>query len=95
MKRQKSIIVEIFVLKIMDLKTFFLILEQIFLNFFFKSNIERQPAPYTAKCIDDWSETEYNIQPKVNYSIAVSKLDIIALLSCTMLIVEHSIKVSV
>jgi hypothetical protein len=63
--------------------------------FFFKSNIARQPAPYTAKCIDDWSETEYNIQPTVNYSIAVSKLDIIALLSCTMLIVEHSIKVSV
>jgi hypothetical protein len=54
-------------------------MEQIFLNcFIFKSNIARQPAPYTAKCIDDWSETEYNIQPTVNYSIAVSKLDIIS-----------------
>jgi hypothetical protein len=35
MKRQKSEIVEIFVLKIMNLKTYFLILEQIFLNCFF------------------------------------------------------------
>ena len=37
----------------------------------FQSNISRQPYPYTSKCINDWSETEYNIQPIVNYSIAV------------------------
>ena len=33
--------------------------------------IQRKPAPYTSKCMDDWSQTNMTVPSGTNYSLSV------------------------
>ena len=37
------------------------------------NEMKRKPAPYTSKCISDWSKTNLTVPKDTNYSLSVRK----------------------